>query len=293
MRHMFHRLGICLILVGLVLLGSSAGACQGYVRTEESIAVGKTWMNGTAPAITQLRKQGVKVDIDIIDYFFDFAVVHITQFPGYSGQIEFDVGGWMLIPEFQLLLFFISKPELPKKVNFGKEITISIGKITYSVIDEDDSQFADYLAVRRTENYLEKILVSGYILETAERCDYGSEFTTGDYCFDSTEVITLPRERTTITFKYFSNNERDNTLYEIREVSFFQGSKKFNGRSRSILFVSSFTEFIARKPTPAVCIALIQQLKNDFTNQPEEFDILIPPQRIWFGQKNKLDRYCQ
>ena len=118
MRLVSFKLGLCLSLVGLFLLDSKAGACQGYVRTNESIAVGKAWMNGTAPAIKQLRKQGVNIDIDVIDKFFDFAVVRITQFPGYSGQIELEIGGWMLVPEFQLLLFFISEPELPKKSQF-------------------------------------------------------------------------------------------------------------------------------------------------------------------------------
>ena len=291
MWHKFHRLGICFGLISLFLFGSKVSACQGLLRSERSIEVGRTWANGTAPAIKQLRDQNVKVEI--YPYNEYIATVFITNFAGYTGRIELDIQGWLLVPEFELLLFFISKSELPKKVIFGEETIISIGKVVYSFVNRNDLYFTDYLAVRRAENYLTKILVSGYILETAERCDYDSEFTTGNYCFDSTEVKTLPSERTTITLKYLSENQRDNTLYEIREASFFQGSKKFNGRSKSILFVSSFSEFIVKKPIPDVSIAIVLQLKSDFINEVKEFNILIPLKRIWFGQKKESDGYCQ
>ena len=145
-----NKLTAVLAALGFILFGSSASACQGYpVASEQSVAIGQAWLSGTAPAIKQLRDQGIKVFI--MSFNERFSRVGISGFPGSDDVLDMDIDGrgWLLIPEFQILLFFAAKTKLPVRIDFGETTTISIGKITYSVAAPNLSEeIVNYLAIQ-------------------------------------------------------------------------------------------------------------------------------------------------
>ncbi len=287
------KLAAVFVALGCTLMCSSASACQGYpVASEQSVAIAKAWNAGTAPAIKQLRDQGVKVYVG--SFNDSFSQVGIYGFPGYNGVLDMDVTGWLLIPEFQILLFFAAHTKLPVNIDFGETTTISIGKITYSVAAPNLSEeIVNYLSIRKADQYLKDLKSELVIIETYDRCPM-YKFYEDDFCFSSKKISKIDTLKSIVLVKNLYTGEKSKRLQtvDIVDARILTQQREYGNPRRFIMFVDSMSEFLKKKATESVTIAVVQRWNENSSSTTEPFETIKMREKIWTGRVATSESDC-